>query len=161
MRRKPSLAKILGGKRAQSNGVMFEEALTRNARFSQIACTRMPDGCKQLNARRIIRVKTPFDFILTKNGKSAFIDTKTLDDKSFANSKIEEHQVNGIMPHVKAGSLGGYVVFARAIDTIYFIPVSVLHYNLYSPTRGSIGPIDPGCVILGSFANWTIDRMFP
>jgi hypothetical protein len=152
------LAKRLQGKRAQKAGASFEYLFQFHARRSGVIATRMPDGCKQVGPGRIIRVRTPWDWILTFQGKSAFIDTKTCDDKCLPNSKIENHQVAPMLQHASAGAIAGYVVHLRQNDTVFFLSASELVKVMR--LRGSITEGSPGAIVLGTGGKMDVQRIF-
>ena len=56
----------------------------------------MPDGCKQLGSFKLIRVQSPFDFVLCNRRTNHFVfcDAKTVQTNTFVPSMIKEHQVN-------------------------------------------------------------------
>jgi penicillin-binding protein-related factor A (putative recombinase) len=108
-------------------------------RTKGLAITRFPDGCKVLRQNKIVRVKTPWDWIVSYNGKTALIDTKTTEGDTFPNSKIEHHQVSEMYSHSIAGNNNsGYVIWFRESDGVYFASSIILN-NLLK-VRGSLKP---------------------
>lgn len=104
-----------------------------------LAITRFPDGCKIVKYGELVRVKTPWDWVVSYNGKTALIDTKTTEGNSFPHSKIESHQVKEMYSHSIAGSnTTGYVIWFRKSDGVYFAS-SLLLNNLLN-VRGSVKP---------------------
>jgi hypothetical protein len=120
------LTRRLAGARAKAIGASFEGMFERWCQRDLVTCTRMPDGCKQIGPRRIIRVTTPWDYVLTHRGTSALIDTKTTAAKAFSHSMIKEHQVQEMFRHHNSGAKAGYVIWFQASDRIIFVPVSDL-----------------------------------
>lgn len=125
-----------------------------------IAITRIPDGCRTLGPRKLIRVKSPFDWILSLNGRAALIDTKTTQGDTFPNSKIDACQVGEMLNH--APVLSGYVVRFERLAILAFIPATILSESI--ERRGSISTLTPGVVHLGpAFDLWrstTIRKLF-
>lgn len=113
-----------------------------------MAVTRMPDGCKVLRDNKLIRVKTPFDWILSHQGRTALIDTKTCTTSSFPNSKIETHQVTDMLCHEQNGIMAGYVIWFRESDGVIFVPASTLCELI--KRRGSIPENHPKAIHLGT-----------
>lgn len=107
-----------------------------NCAERQIQITRIPDGCRQ-SFRKLIRVKSPFDWLLSWNGMVAAIDTKTVQEKSLPKSCITEHQVVELLKH-RFAARAGYVIWFRQEDVVNFIPASVLTELLYS--KGGVKP---------------------
>ena len=67
-----SIKRQLGGKKAKRNGQSFERNLIIEASYQDFAHIQIPDGCRQLGFNKLIRVKSPFDFVFVNN-KSEFI----------------------------------------------------------------------------------------
>ena len=143
-----TLSRSQAGLKAKRYGEYFEALFKSACLARRIAVTRIPDGCKQLGQNRIIRVRSPFDWIVSKNGTTALIDTKTQEGKAFPNSKIDSHQVSELLPHETNGSIAGYVVWLREIDQIIFIPSTVLIKA--QRDRGSIDGSTAGVMGIGS-----------
>jgi len=150
--------RALAGRRAQNNGAVFETLFQGACLRRGIATTRIPDGCKQLATRRIIRVRTPFDWALSYNGKAALIDTKTLDEAAFPNGAVDPNQAHTLLTHLLKGTIAGYVVNLRKTDTCMYIPASNLCNALKG--RGSIKVNDPGVVLLGTLQTMDMTRLF-
>lgn len=95
-----------------------------------MVCIRFPDGCEKKNGPggkpRLIAVRTPFDFILSHDGKAAFIDTKHTTLKNFPYSAIKGHQLRALLELEEQGHPSGYVIFFKEHRRIVFIPASVL-----------------------------------
>jgi penicillin-binding protein-related factor A (putative recombinase) len=123
-----------------------------------IAVTRIPDGCKQLSGGKIIRVTTPFDFVVTYKSKSAFVDTKTIDGECFHYSSIKEHQVSEMILHENYGAIAGYVIWFRQIDVIIFVPAHILLENIKSKTSARIS--QSGVIVLGTHLNADMRLIF-
>lgn len=123
-----------------------------------MAVTRIPDGCKRVGPKRLIQVKTPWDYVLSYNGKTAVIDTKSTANASFSNSKIEGHQVQAMLSHSAHGTIGGYVVWLRLENQVIFVPATRLA-TLYG-VRGAVGWRDAHCVPLGPCGNMDVRRIF-
>lgn len=108
-------------------------------RTSGLAITRFPDGCRVVGQNKLVRVKTPWDWVLSYNGRTALIDTKTTEGNSFPNSKIESHQIEEMVSHSVAGTNStGYVIWFRKPDGVYFASSTLLN-NLLN-VRGSVKP---------------------
>lgn len=120
----------------QKIGAAFENSFEAVARAQRIVVTRMPDGCRVVGKNRLLRVKTPCDWIVTYNGRTALLDTKTCEEGLFPHSRLEEHQLSEMLKHEEAGGIGGYVIFFRAPNVTKFFPCSVLKPKI--GVRGSI-----------------------
>lgn len=142
----PSFTKRLAGKRAQQNGAQFEALFQAACARQAIIATRIPDGCKQ-TSRGVIRIQTPFDWVLSYQGRAALIDTKTMQDKSFANSKINPAQALALVRHDVEGTKAGYVVWLRETDEFIYIPAKILCQAMME--RGSTSSKTPGVKLLG------------
>lgn len=150
-------SKILAGRRAQHTGNAFEQMFETACYRQSIQFTRVPDSCKQL-ATRIIRIKSPFDYIITYQGVTAVIDTKTKDADTFPNSMIDEDQVNNLAKHDQRPTRSGYVVYLRKAERIIFIPVKLLA-NLIG-VRGSVDQCSDGVLDLGNLQGYDLRKIF-
>lgn len=143
------------GKKAKKVGKDFESLFETICAGVGVACTRVPDGCKQVGVDRLfrprlIRVKSPFDWIISHKGRTALLDTKTVNDKNFGFSGIDPDQVRELLKHEQASSIGGYVIWLRESQKVVFIPASILADKIGQ--RGSFKDTDPGVVVLGDLA---------
>jgi penicillin-binding protein-related factor A (putative recombinase) len=91
---------------------------------SRIAWVRVPDGCKVVGRGRIIRVKSPFDYIANVNGKNVCVDVKHTMSTTFSVSKINKEQVGSLL----RVNHGGYMVYSKPTRCWYFINVRQLKY---------------------------------
>lgn len=119
-RTKPTAAKSLSGRKAQRHGQMFENLFRSNLFRARMAFDRMPDGCRVVGKGRMIRVRTPYDWIVTHEGRSAFLDTKSFDSDRLMPSNIEAHQLKALTAQANAGALAGYVIWFRPSDVVAF-----------------------------------------
>lgn len=94
-------------------------------------------------------MKTPFDFILCKDNKAAFIDTKTTIGKSFRINDpklFEPHQISIMKQANEKGIAAGFAILFRLTETVCFIEASDLEQMKYAGKK-SIGPND--CQVMG------------
>lgn len=126
------------GLAAQQLGASWENLFMSVASRQRIACTRIPDGCRQVGQSRVLRVKTPFDWILTYNGRTALLDTKATASPSFPHSAIESSQMRHLLLQESHGALAGYLIWFRKLDQVVFVKASELERR--SKERGSITP---------------------
>lgn len=109
----------LAGKKAQSSGATFELIFQRQAQRQRVHCLQMPDGCRQIGGNRLIRVPTPFDWILAFNGKSAYVDTKTFEHDRLRRSDLVPHQIEALY-NIGWHCPAGYVVWFRKTQAVVF-----------------------------------------
>lgn len=118
-----SIVRSFAGLRAKRNGDNFETLFEARCRMYDVHYERVPNGCKQIAPNRIIRVRTPFDYILAFDGKSAVVDLKSCEARSFGFSKIVPHQLQALK-NLSIGMIAGYVV--NNLDGVFFVPVQML-----------------------------------
>lgn len=147
----------VAGYLAKRAGSEFERLFMQACERNSVAVTRLPDSCKQVGPKRLIRVKSPYDFVCTYSARSAVIDTKTSGTDSFAHSMIDEHQVVEMIPHEFSGAKAGYVVWLRAIDMVIFIPATTLAAAMR--VKGSIGHTHREVTLLGSIRTMDMRRV--
>lgn len=135
-------------------GALFENLFENRAKRGGITVTRMPDGCRQLGKDKLIRVATPFDWILSYQGQACLIDTKTTDGDRFPFSKIEAHQARELLKHHEAGTIAGYVIWFRLSDEVVFIGANLLadvSFRTLAPKPGSFKADTLGVIPLGRY----------
>lgn len=144
------------GAKAQQFGAQFERIFQAMCFRVGVAATRMPDGCRSAGPNRLVRVKTPWDWIVTHCAKTGLIDTKTTDGNTFPHSKIEPHQVRAMLEHENWGAVAGYVVWMRATNKVIFLPASALVDAMKH--RGSINDGHPRATLLGNIASFDVRK---
>lgn len=149
-----SLTRRVGGLLAKRRGEQFEGFFESRTKAQSIVCIRIPDGCKQIAASRIIRVKTPFDYILAFNGKVCFCDLKSMDSDRLVHSKIEDHQLKALK-ELKPHALGGYICFFRDTKRFVFFSTEKLEQLR---ERSSLGEDDG--LLLGDLLIHDFTRVF-
>lgn len=130
------------GRLAKKAGEAFEQYFEAVCRRSQVTCVRIPDGCRSYKDRfgklNLRRVKTPFDYMITKDGWTACIDCKTVDANTFSHSSIDPDQLRSLVETGKSVP-SGYLVWFRKSDKVTFFN----HKKLYEINRGeSLKPED-------------------
>ena len=153
-----TLAHAIQGLKAKNEGARFEKLFEAACLSRSIACTRFPDGCRQVGAYKLVRIKTPWDWVLSMNGRAAFIDTKSCNDNSFPHSHIEAHQIDAMLMHEAAGNFAGYVIWFRKPDLVIFMPASQLKPRIGE--RGSVRPDEKFLINLGPVATHDPRRIF-
>lgn len=151
---KKNLNNIYGGHKAKNNGDRFELLLQKKCSQEKISFIKIPSGCKWVRTNsgvRPIPIKTPFDFIIAKNGKAVFFDAKSLSNSSLTYSKIKAHQIDKLVEMEEQNFLAGYVVCFEEEKVIVFFTSSTL--KKLKP-RHSIESGDG--LILGSIENFTL-----
>lgn len=137
------------GIQSKRSGDSFEKLFVHACQIYDFAITRIPDGCRQLSNKRLIRIKSPWDFVISYQGHTALIDTKTVQGDTFPYSSITPHQVKALCDHANHGAMTGYVVWLRKTDRVIFIPAFTLHGALQSKNSGSFSEKNPGVIYLG------------
>lgn len=152
----------LRGKRAKAIGALFENIFFKSCLRTGIGITRIPDSCKRIRTDTLVQIKSPFDWICTYQGQSAFIDTKTIDHDAFSHSMISEHQVKALRMHENKGAIAGYVIWFRPADIVLFVPAKVLESRMQRV--GSIRALpeekDPNTIYLGKQMNFDVRILY-
>jgi hypothetical protein len=105
-----------GQRQAQRNGAGWENVFQGHAARSGVLCIRFPNGCKTIpgpgGKPRLIRVRTPFDWILSHQGKAGFVDTKSTTELDVhLCTQVSDHQLAALRALEMQGHVCGYVVF--------------------------------------------------
>jgi len=117
------LSRRVAGKRAKYAGSMFETLFENMCAIQNIECVRIPDSCRQVGANKLIRVYSPFDFVLCYRQRAAFVDLKSIDIGNLTYSKIVPHQLRNLLK-LSPGGVSGYIV--NVAGEVYFVDVSIL-----------------------------------
>jgi penicillin-binding protein-related factor A (putative recombinase) len=128
----PTIKRILAGRKAKARGDIFENTFRSAAHRAHFKCIQIPMGAKQVARNKMIRVRTPFDFVLIHRKGAVFLDTKITLKKSFSFSDCTPHQIKELMEIEKLGHLAGYVVYYSELNRIVF-------YHSYKLVRLQIG----------------------
>lgn len=144
--------RVKAGKLANRKGLRFEQFLINSARICGFKPIPIPDGCETVRDRsgrlKLLRVQTPFDFILIGQNQSIFIDTKITQGKTFPHSAIKHHQLRYLEDCSEAGPSGYLVYFESTNEVVFFSS-----QKLASCTKGhSLKPLDG--LILGGPQDW-------
>lgn len=112
-------------------GTGFEDFFEKLCHKQGIGCLKIWDGARRVGLPtggvRLIPMKNACDFLVTYQGKTALIDSKTRGTGStFPHSLINPDQVRMMKPMVLAGNVGGYIVYYRAYGKLVFYSVDVL-----------------------------------
>lgn len=149
------MTRVAAGRQAQAKGERWQTLFQNSAVRQGFHCIRIPDGCRTVQ-RRLIRVPSPFDFIISKTGLTcAFLDTKTCKTRKFAFSGKVAHQVYNLNLLEKHGLKAGYLVHFQTSSEVVFFPASKLSGML---ERTSLGAEDG--IILGIEMNFSLERLF-
>lgn len=116
----PKISKILAGKKAKARGDIFENAFRAAAYRAYFKPIQIPMGAKFVGKDRMIRVRTPFDFVLIHRKGTVFLDTKISLKKTFSYTQCTPHQVAELMEIERLGHLAGYVVYFSELNRIVF-----------------------------------------
>jgi hypothetical protein len=132
---KRALKKRLSGKIAKIEGDRFEQILYPWAHRANAVLTRIPNGCKTIRTGlmiKLIRVKSPFDFIMTRYNEdclrpeAVFFDAKSTIAEAFFWSAINQDQVQELLKIQAKGFNTGYLVHFRTHDKVVFFQASML-----------------------------------
>lgn len=150
----------LSGKLAKQNGQSFEnDILIATVRGGWVGL-RIPDGCKQVYGGKIVRIKSPFDYIIAKNfdnhSEHIYFDAKHTSAKAFPTDKIKWHQFDQLskFDHIYGVSLG-YIVQFKAHGCVVFFSTKKLASAMRS--RKGLTPSDG--LILGSKFSLNFDEI--
>ena len=116
----------LSGLRAKRAGESWENLLESSAWRAGCKVIRIPSGCRWVSGVKAVPVKTPFDFVLIKAGKSIYCDAKTTLEKNWSYSSNDPQQIASLSECAKGGCRAGYIVNFRSLKKIIFFSVEKL-----------------------------------
>lgn len=144
---KKNLKNIYGGHKAKNNGDYFENLLSAKCVREKIAFIKIPSGCKWVRTRmgvKPIPMKTPFDFVVCKNGKSVFFDAKCVSTNTFSYSQIKSHQLDKLYEIEQQKFLSGYIIHFAKENKVVFFTSSTLKNILPRHSLNSEGGVQLG-----------------
>jgi hypothetical protein len=148
-----------GQRQAQRNGAGWENVFQGHAARSGVLCLRFPNGCKTIpgpgGRPRLIRVRTPFDWILSHQGKAGFVDTKSTTSLTFTYTQVSDHQLAALRALEMQGHVCGYVVFFQKLNVVVFFRA---HQLVALEPRDSLRP-EQGLVV-GTLLELDVKRLF-
>jgi hypothetical protein len=118
-----TIKKRIAGKLAKTRGELFESRFESQCRFYGVTCVPIPDSCKVIGANKIIRVFSPFDYVIGYGNRAGFVDTKTVLGGGFTYSMIHQKQVESLGKLTHCG-VSGYVI--NLSGKVYFVSVEQL-----------------------------------
>jgi hypothetical protein len=119
-----SSAAIRGAK-AKASGKLFEQMLSVYCRKNGIKFEQLPSGCRWVG-KMAIPAKSPFDFIMSKNGVAVVFDAKSLAATTFTRSACKPHQIESLHGFEMSGLTSGFIVWLRDLDEVVFFKASQL-----------------------------------
>lgn len=146
---------MAGGRFAKKVGQGFEDRFMAYCNSQPDAtAVRIPDGCIQVGAYKLIRTTTPFDFVCGYKDKTFFCDTKTTQSISFPLiEKTYKNQIRSFEALAKHGAITGYLVEFRTQNEFRWFNLNTIKKILLM--RKSL-PFEQG-IIVGSGFPMTID----
>lgn len=153
-----SLTRVDAGRLAKAGGRAFEQRVEWAARMIRAQLVQIPTGAivvGQRGGRPILRPeKTPFDYVLGKDGEAAFFDAKSTAKTRFPFADMKPHQVRKLHDLELAGFRAGYLVNFRTLDRVVFFNASAL--KALQP-RTSLRPDDGDA--MGTHQELFLDRL--
>lgn len=144
----------MAGNASRIQGLQFENILKFHAKHQGIHAEPMPIAAKRFG-RKIIQIKSNFDFILIYKGVSIFIDCKTYDSNTLSFSKITPHQMYALSTIEDAGCRSGYLCHFRPNNSVIFFEASKL--RSLQPTK-SLTEADG--IYIGPYENMCLGTLF-
>lgn len=123
-----NLRRILGGKKATASGASFESRFKSYVIYTAGGgCLRIENGCKQVSAFKLIRVRQPCDFIVSINNKIIILDTKSTTKGSYSAGREKVmFQLNEMESMLESSPCGYLVEFQDKEMEIFWFPVTRL-----------------------------------
>jgi len=133
-----TIRKIKSGYLARQNGELFEQAIMNQARHQRWHVVKIPMGARMIGGFKMVRVQTPFDFIMYKNGKCISLDAKSTKGLRFNASSLTPHQIQNLSQIEDQGFPAGYLVNFSELNVVIFYSAKQL---MNMTKRSSLLPI--------------------
>lgn len=149
--------RMMGGHRARSAGSSFEQLFELSCNRSQVLWVRIPNGSKTFKDKagklKVKNAKSPFDYLCTKDGKTAVLDCKTLEQGNWSYSAITRHQLDALLS-VGNSINAGYLVWYRKRNAVVWLSC----FKLRDLRPGESLTPDDG-LYLGTIENFKIENV--
>lgn len=120
------IANQIRGLKAQSAGKAFESAFETICAQNNFTCIRIPNSCRTISrAPWLVRIKSPFDYVIVHQGFSVFLDLKSTISQSFSYSNCDQDQIKTLFM-ARKDAVSGYLVHYTSINKIVFYDAKVL-----------------------------------
>lgn len=116
-----NIKRIIAGKKAQAKGKGFEVFIDRALTNQGWLVIRIPDGCKSLSGHKVVRTKSPFDYLLIKDGVAIFMDAKRTKGPNVPKNLFSQHQIDWFKKINHRGFLAGFIVHVESTDDLLWI----------------------------------------
>jgi hypothetical protein len=116
------------GKLAKDAGTTFEMLFEAHCNRHQIGFVKIPDGCRRVRTSwgvKLVPVRTPFDFVICKQGMAAALDCKTINKTRFSYTALDLHQLEALAK-ISAHIVSGYIIWYRESDRVCFYTIEEL-----------------------------------
>ncbi len=118
----PNVNHIIAGKRAQSVGREFEGHLKKLFNRAGWLCIHFPSGMRRVGpgGRKIVPIRSRFDFVAIKNGQTILFDAKTTKAAKLPPNICKEHQSDTLSACLAYGVPAGFIVWFSSLGVIRF-----------------------------------------
>lgn len=150
--------KQYGGRKAKTSGDEFENLIQSVGAIKKIKVIKIPSGARYVKTKTglaLAKARSPFDFILLKNGKAAFIDAKSINAERFPKSLITHHQALTLKDCELQGFPSGYLIYFRPLNRVVFFASQTL---LTLPAGKSLTTADG--LLIGSIYEMDLEKLF-
>lgn len=152
--------RIWGGRRAKAVGDQWQGVLERRAIREEILMLRIPDGCRQIGKDKLIRTRSPLDYVMFKEGRTVCFDAKTINSdvitySNLHSSESTKHQLQTCLHISTKGVRAGLIIWFRLSNYVSFIDAQLL--NVIQPREGI--KYDAG-LILGKWEDFKLSPLF-
>jgi len=153
-----SFKAVRAGHIARSHGSFAESMIRMSANKENIVAIQIPTGAqiRKIQGRLVAcPIRTPFDFVLYKVGKTVTLDIKFTENTNFKYSLIVDHQVESLMRIQQTNQTAGYLVFFEKCNRVVFYFASQL---IALKPRESLKPDDG--INIGSMLALNLSLLF-
>jgi hypothetical protein len=149
------LERKIRGWQSKRDGEALERLLEFAAKGEGHSIIRIPDGCKQIGRGRLVRVKSPFDYILASNSRCTFFDAKHTSEKFLYLSSIASHQIEAMEKLMRSPNVRtGFIVLFSESKRIEFFDLKIhrhMNSNAFREGQGFlIGMLNSKISFLGA-----------
>lgn len=121
-------SKKWAGHKARETGNLFEHHLIMMVEKHGGVCIKIPNAGRVTGSghnKKFVKAKSPFDFLVAKDGGAMAFDCKATTKTTVPFSMIKQHQLNSLLkcaPHIPAG----YLVWFQITDQVVWFPALLL-----------------------------------
>lgn len=155
---KSSQKRRIGGKIAKLEGEALEARIEPLARQIGAIAIKIPNAAKTIKVKgilRVVRAKSPFDYMIAKFPQVVYFDCKSINAATFPASLVTPHQLDLLLQLELNGFSAGFLINFRKLQWVSFVKASTLQKLKKGESVSSYDGVH-----LGTSSNFSLAGLF-